>query len=515
MRPGRIVALVFGCLLALPALALLLGGGALGIAWLVESSGDDFFDVTIDRIESETVAVTAEDLDLSADPGDPDWILDTLDADIRLRVTPSASGQDMFVGIASESDVDTYLSGVAHDEISEINDDLEPQYRARTGDTIVAPPVDQNIWAASANGAGTQELVWEASSGNWAVVLMNSDGSPGVSADVNVGARIGFIGPLALILLGIGAVLSALAVTMIIIGATGMKKPDPGSPPPPPGTQPLYGDDPTGLASQPVAPVGVSAPVDTSASPVSLNAQLDPQLSRWMWLVKWFLAIPHFIVLVFLWIAFVVLTLVAAVAIVFTGSYPRGIFDFNVGVLRWSWRVSYYATTGGIGTDAYPPFSLHPEPGDAATIDVEYPERLSRGLVFVKWLLAIPHLIIVAILSGGSVSWLAFNGDAVKFDPLSGGGVLGLLVLVAGLILLFTERYPQGLFDLILGLNRWIYRTIAYVALMTDDYPPFRLDQGGSESGLPPGPEPGIDPAGLDLRPGPVSRDPVGPSSGM
>ncbi|MDH3684425.1 MAG: DUF4389 domain-containing protein [Acidimicrobiia bacterium] len=489
-------------------MALLLGGGALGIAWLVESSGDDFFDVTIDRIETETVAVTAEDLDLSADPGDPDWVLDTLDADIRLRVTPSASGQEMFVGIGSESDVDTYLSGVAHDEISDINDDLEPQYRARTGDSTVAPPVDQNIWAASATGAGTQELIWEASSGNWAVVLMNADGSPGVSADVNVGARIGFLGPLALILMGIGALLSALAVTMIIIGATGMKKPDAGSPPPPEG-QPLYGADPSSPGAQPVALVG------ESASPVSVNAQLDPQLSRWMWLVKWILAIPHFIVLVFLWIAFVVLTVVAGVAIVFTGSYPRGLFDFNVGVLRWSWRVSYYATTGGIGTDEYPPFSLHPEPGDAATIDVVYPERLSRGLVFVKWFLAIPHLIIVAILSGGSVSWLAFNGDSLKFDPLSGGGVLGLLVLVAGVFLLFTERYPQGLFDLIVGLNRWIYRTVAYVGLMTDDYPPFRLDQGGSEPGVPRGPEPSLDPSDLDLRPGPVDREPVGPSPGM
>ncbi len=87
-------------------------------------------------------------------------------------------------------------------------------------------------------------------------------------------------------------------------------------------------------------------------------------------------------------------------AIVFTGRYPRGIFDFNVGVLRWSWRVTHYASTGGIGTDRYPPFSLQPEPGDPAHLDIAYPEQLSRGLVFVKWFLAIPHLIIVALLTG-------------------------------------------------------------------------------------------------------------------
>ena len=175
------------------------------------------------------------------------------------------------------------------------------------------------------------------------------------------------------------------------------------------------------------------------------------------------------------------LTAVAGVAILFTGRYPRGIFTFNVGVLRWSWRVAYYATTGGIGTDRYPPFTLEPMPDDPAALDVAYPERLSRGLVLVKWwLLAIPHYLILALLLG-SVRWTHLGDNPLHVDPGGGAGILGLLVLVAGVMLLVTAKYPQALFDLIVGLNRWVYRVIAYAALMTDEYPPFRLDQGGVE----------------------------------
>ncbi|MFF4535435.1 DUF4389 domain-containing protein [Streptomyces aureus] len=212
--------------------------------------------------------------------------------------------------------------------------------------------------------------------------------------------------------------------------------------------------------------------IPRTASPVRIEAFLDPRLSRWMWLVKWFIAIPHYIVLFFLWIAFVFVTIVAFFAILFTGRYPRSLFDFSVGVLRWNWRVAYYAHTA-LGTDQYPPFTLADVPSYPARFDVAYPERLSRGLVLVKWwLLAIPQYIVVGIFFGG---W-GWN------DNWRGVGLIPFLSLVAVVVLLFTARYPMHLFDLLLGLARWAARVAAYAALMTDEYPPFRLDMGGQES---------------------------------
>jgi hypothetical protein len=212
--------------------------------------------------------------------------------------------------------------------------------------------------------------------------------------------------------------------------------------------------------------------------PLQLAGELSPRLSRGLWLVKWLLAIPHVIVLVPLWIAFAFVSVVAFFAILFTGRYPRGLFDFNVGVLRWTWRVGFYSYSA-LGTDKYPPFTLKDVPDYPARLQVEYPESLSRGLVLVKWwLLALPHYLVVAVfVGGGSAAWAGSGSDSMW----SSGGLVGLLVLFSGVVLLFTGRYPRSLYDFVLGMNRWVFRVAAYAALMTDAYPPFRLDMSGNE----------------------------------
>jgi hypothetical protein len=226
--------------------------------------------------------------------------------------------------------------------------------------------------------------------------------------------------------------------------------------------------------------------------PVRVDAALDPP-SRWLWLVKWILLIPHYVVLFFLWVAFCVVTVIAFFAILFTGRFPRGLFDFNVGVMRWSWRVHYYGYWA-LATDRYPPFTLVDVPDYPAHLDVAYPERLSRGLIFVKWLLAVPHYLVVVLFVGGGV-WLGTRGggsdDAWDNGTTAGISLVGLLVLIAAIVLLFTGRYPNPIYDFVMGMDRWALRVGPYVALMTDRYPPFRLDLGGTDpASLPPGPPP-------------------------
>ncbi len=197
---------------------------------------------------------------------------------------------------------------------------------------------------------------------------------------------------------------------------------------------------------------------ETPSYPVALNGELDEKISGWLWLIKWILLIPHFIILLFLWIAFLLLSIIVFFAILFTGKYPRGIFDFNLGVLRWTWRVSFYSYAA-LGTDKYPPFSMGEHPDYPATLTIEYPEHLSRGLVLVKWwLLAIPHYLVLGLLGGTGYEGLSL-----------------LLVIFAGVVMLFGRTYPRDMFEIIMGINRWGYRVAAYAALMRDEYPPFSL----------------------------------------
>ncbi len=195
---------------------------------------------------------------------------------------------------------------------------------------------------------------------------------------------------------------------------------------------------------------------------VTIRGDLKEPISRWLFLIKWLLVLPHILVLVLLGIGAVISVIISFFAILFTGKYPRGLFNYNVGVMRWSWRVGFYGCQA-LGTDKYPPFSLDKDDTYPADLDVSYPEKLANLMVLVKWILAIPHFLILAILQGGS-------GYGLRY-----GGLQSILVLFAAIVNLFTGKYPKGLFDLTMGINHWAYRVSGYALLMTDKYPPFRL----------------------------------------
>ena len=216
------------------------------------------------------------------------------------------------------------------------------------------------------------------------------------------------------------------------------------------------------------------------SSSVRLEGELAPSLSRWLWLVKWLLLIPHFVVLVFLWIGFVLSTIAAFFALLFTGRYPRGIFRFNVGVLRWTWRVGFYSYSA-LATDRYPPFTLKEVPDYPAQLAIDYPEHHRRGFALIGWwLLGIPQYAIAVVICGSSESaWQSGHWQA------NWPGFIGLLMCVAAILLLVKNTYPRSIFDLAMGLNRWVLRVGAYAALLTPEYPPFRIDPGPHETDAP------------------------------
>ena len=458
MRPSKVVLLVVGCLAALVSIGLVIGGGGLIWAHATQRDSSGYFSTSTQRFETASYALTSEHIDLGADVPDSEWSLldDIGTARIVVRSTNDAP---VFVGIARHSDIERYLARTAHDEITDVRfSPFRPTYRSQAGETPPAPPEAQPFWVASISGAGQQTLTWDIERGEWDVVVMNADARRGVSVEASAGIEIGFLLALGFALMAAGLAGGAVATVLVLVALKDDVRP--GS-----GPAPLDG-----------APSETSAPAHSY--PLRLDARLDEPLSRWMWLVKWFLVIPHLLVLAFLWMAFAVLTVVAGFTILVTERYPRAIFDFNVGVLRWTWRVTFYAFS--LGTDRYPPFSLQPVSGYPADLTVDYPQRLSRPLVLVKWwLLALPHYLVIGIFGGG-LTWWTWAGDGGGRAAV-GGGLIGILVLVAGVMLTATRRYPRPVFDFVMGMHRWTYRVWAYAALMCDEYPPFRLDNGGPD----------------------------------
>ena len=183
--------------------------------------------------------------------------------------------------------------------------------------------------------------------------------------------------------------------------------------------------------------------------PLRFDVEYPERLSRWLIFVKWLLAIPHFIVLYLLALVAYVIIVIAWFAILFTGRYPEGLFNFVVGFYRWNANISAYIL---LMRDEYPPFTW--EAGRYhLTLEIDYPERLSRWLIFVKWLFVIPSVIVLMVLG------LAYY----------------VTLIIAWFAILFTGRYPKGLFSFAVGVMRWSARANAYVYLLTDKYPPFSL----------------------------------------
>lgn len=191
--------------------------------------------------------------------------------------------------------------------------------------------------------------------------------------------------------------------------------------------------------------------VQAGSYPVTYSVDTPATLSRWLWIIKGFLLIPHYVVLILL--AFVTwFTLLASwVAIVITGKRPRGLWDFHLGYLRWSARVNAY---GGHLTDIYPSFSMDEQATYPVRVEADYIESASRLTTFFRYLLSIPHLIVLWFLIIVSFfAWFVFI----------------LMVIVTG-------KPHQGTFDFLVGVNRWQTRVSFYYWLLTDEYPPFSLD---------------------------------------
>ncbi len=178
------------------------------------------------------------------------------------------------------------------------------------------------------------------------------------------------------------------------------------------------------------------------------DVEYPPRLSRWLLFLKWLLVIPHLFVLYFMYFMQSVVTFLAWWAILFVGHYPRGLWGFSMMVLRWNANVTAYYM---LQRDDYPPFGEGAYP---VTFAMEYPPRQSRLLIFFRGLLLIPHFLVVWVLL------FAY----------------GLVLFIAWFAILLLGRFPRGMFDFVVGVQRWMYRIQVYFYLLTDRYPPFSMD---------------------------------------
>jgi hypothetical protein len=212
-------------------------------------------------------------------------------------------------------------------------------------------------------------------------------------------------------------------------------------------------ETPTGPpgGAQPPAPPPPAPEPEAAAEeyPVHADVEHQAEYSRFMPLVKWLLLIPHYLVLILLAIGAVFAIIISFFAVIITRRYPRGLFDYVLGVSRWIWRVQAYLF---LMVDPYPPFTLQDDPNYPARLDIEYPEEgVARWRPPFAWILAIPYLIISSIL----------------FQ------LAQILAFFAFFTILFTKKYPEGMFKIALVGLRWQVRGNAYAYWLTTKYPPF------------------------------------------
>lgn len=201
--------IVVGGMVALLALALLVGGCAAVAVDLTQRDDDGFVMSPTENFSTETYAISSESADIDLDG--PDWATKDIVGTVRIR---SESDRAVFVGIAREADVAGYLDGVEHVVVTELG--REPDYSERPGGPPDGPPAEQGFWAASASGSDEQTLDWDPEDGTWNVVVMNADGSRDVAADLSIGAELDpliWVGVGLLVVGGLFAVAAAVAIT--------------------------------------------------------------------------------------------------------------------------------------------------------------------------------------------------------------------------------------------------------------------------------------------------------------
>jgi uncharacterized membrane protein len=238
MSAGKIILLIFGIIGLLISIGLLVGGGTLLWADSTIKDSEGFYTTKTIEIEKDSHAIVTGPADFDVETGsDWGWGWDLGDlVTFKIEGSSNDPSKQIFIGVAMESDVDTYLSGVDHDEITDLN--IYPysvDYKHHSGSVVPGTPNSQTFWSESTYGAGTQILEWELEPGSHSLVLMNEDGSSGIDMDIVLGAKVPLLLGIGIGLLVGGVIVLSISILMIFLAA---RKPRVVTPEPPKTTTP-------------------------------------------------------------------------------------------------------------------------------------------------------------------------------------------------------------------------------------------------------------------------------------